>query len=588
MDVEGPMDSIHRRDFLRVMVVTAAASGASMLFGCSSDEADVRVTFPQGVASGDPREDSVVLWTRVETESKGSETVNYELALDQDFRQLVASGQVLTGADSDHTVHLKVTGLAPYTRYYYRFMAHGVLSETGRTLTAPTADADVPVRLAVAYGQSYVGRYFTAWRVLVEQEKDVDFVLFLGDYVYEADVIVGAQDPTPDRHVKFPDGLALGDSPEDGVVAWTLNDYRLLYRTWRTDEDLKRAHRLYPFVTVWDDHEFSDDCWQDHANDFNGARGDEQETARREAATRAWYEYIPVDVDYNPDAGFPNDIRLYRSFGFGRHVDLFVTDQRYYRDDHVIPEGPIDLEVGKVQKNSILGSRILVIKDMFDQREEAASPTMLGDNQRGWFVARVKESTATWKLIGNPTFMAQMLLDLTDIDTLLPFLRKPFYFKLDQWDGYRSERTRILSDLAGVSDMVVLTADLHASCASDIHVDFDNPDSLAMAVEYMGPSISSISLKEQLALAVGSDPLLNLLGLGALVDQADAIFRNGNPHFRYVQTQAYGYMIVDVDRDREVRVDMVHVPDVLSPEAVDPVERVRFRTVAGTNRVELL
>ena len=582
------MDRIHRRDFLHIMVVTAAAGGASMLFGCSSDEEDVRVTFPQGVASGDPRQGSVVLWTRVETESKGPETVNYEVALDEGFRQLVAGGQVVTGADSDHTVRLKVTGLAPYTRYYYRFMAQGVLSETGRTLTAPAADADVPVRLAVAYGQSYVGRYFTAWRVLAEQEQDIDFVLFLGDYVYEADVIAGAQDPTPDRHVNFMDGMALGESPEDGTVAWTLNDYRLLYRTWRMDEDLKRAHRLYPFITVWDDHEFANDCWQDHANDFNGARGDEQETTRREVATRAWYEYIPVDVDYHPEAGFPNDIRLYRSFGFGRHVDLFVTDQRTYRDDHVIPEGPIDLKVGKVQKNSILGSRTLVIKEGFDQREESASPTMLGDAQRDWLVTSVKDSTATWKLIGNPTFMAQMLLDLTDIETLLPFLRKRFYFKLDHWDGYRSERARILSDLAGVSDIVVLTGDLHASSASDIHVDFDAPGSMPTAVEYMGPSISSVSLQEQLALAVGVDPLLNLLGLGSLVDRADAIFRDGNPHFRYVKTRTYGYTIVEVDRDREVRVDMVHVPDVLSPGGVEPVERVRFRTVAGTNRIELL
>ena len=582
------MDGIYRRDFLRIMVVAAAAGGAGMLPGCSSDEESVRVTFPQGIASGDPRPHSVVLWTRIQGDTGTPETVHYEMALDEAFRRLVASGDVAAGPDSDHTVHLKVTGLAPYTRYYYRFMARGVISETGRTLTAPAPDADVPVRLAVAYGQGYVGRYFTAWRILAEQDGDIDFVLFLGDYVYEADIIPGAQDPTPERHIRFPDGMALGERPEDGTVAWTLNDYRMLYRTWRTDEDLRRAHRLFPFITVWDDHEFANDCWQDHANDFNGAKGDEQETARREAATRAWYEYIPVDLDYHPEAGFPEDLRVYRSFRFGRHVELFVTDQRYYRDDGVIPEGPVDPEVGKLTKNSILGSRILVLKEPFDGREEEVAPTMLGDTQREWLTAGLTASAATWKLVGNPTFMAQMLLDLTRVSTLLPFLRERFYFKVDQWDGYRSERARILSDLAGVSNIVVLTGDLHATAASEVLVDFDVPGSTPAAVEYMGPSISSVSLKEQLALAVTSEPILGLLGLGGLVDRADEVFLDGNPHFRYVKTRTYGYAIVEVNRDREVDVDMVHVPDVFSPGVVTPVERIRFRTAAGTNRIERL
>jgi alkaline phosphatase D len=582
----NPMRGLGRREFLKITVVAAAASGASKLVGCSKDPGEPPVAYPQGVASGDPRQDSVVVWTRVESEDGASQQVTYELALDDSFSQLVAEGQVDADASSDHTVRVKITGLEPYTRYYYRFACQGVFSDVGRTKTAPAADADVSVRLAVVYGQAYVGRYFHAWKVLVEQEEDIDFVLFLGDYIYESESVAGASEPTPERRVELPDGMIVTGDFADGAVAVTVNDYRTLYRTWRTDEHLQRAHQMFPFITVWDDHEFTNDCWGDHANDFNGAEGEEQDTARRNAATQAFYEYLPLDVDYDPAAGFPNDIRIYRSFRFGQHLELFVADQRYYRDDHVIPEGPTDPDVGKTQENSMVGSRILTIKDVFDLREADANPTMLGDVQRTWLVDGMTASTATWKVLGSATILAQMLLDLTPFETLPSMLAQRFYFKLDHWDGYRSERARLLTDLATVENLVVLTGDIHATYVSDLHADFDAPGPEPVAVEYIGPSISSLSLKEQLTLAVETDPLLSLLGLQPQVEQVDDIFLDGNPHFHYANSRSYGYAIAEVDRDQELRVTMVHLQDVLSPESTEPIERVRFRTPAGTSRID--
>jgi len=577
-------------------VVAAGAAGASTLVGCKPEPEEQPVGYPQGVASGDPRPASVVIWTRVEaTVGEGggpgdgeAQQVTYELALDEGFGQVVALGEVVVDGSTDHTVRVKVTGLEAYTRYFYRFACQGVVSDTGRTLTAPAPDADVAVKLAVVYGQAYVGRYFHAWKVLLDQDADVDFVLFLGDYVYEAERVAGASEPTEDRRLDLPDGMAVTGDFADGAVAVTLADYRTLYRTWRTDEHLQRAHQRFPFITVWDDHEFTNDCWRDFANDFNGAEGEEHDPARRAAATRAWYEYLPVDVDYNADVGFPDDIRIYRSFRFGRHMELFLTDQRYYRDDHVIPEGPTDPEVGKTQENSIVGSRILTIKDVFDLREADANPTMLGATQRAWLVDQMTASTATWKVHGSATIVAQMLLDLSPIETLPSMLQRRFYFKLDQWDGYRSERAQLLADLAAVENVVVLTGDIHATYVSELHVDFDAPGTAPVAVEYIGPSISSLSLKEQLTLAVETDPLLSLLGLQPQVEAVDDIFLDGNPHFQYANSRSYGYAIAEVARDQELRVTMVHLQDVVTSESTEPIERVRFRTVTGTNRIEVL
>ncbi|NOZ86313.1 MAG: hypothetical protein GXP49_08595 [Deltaproteobacteria bacterium] len=578
------MDDLDRRNFIRILTASSLGGGL-VLLGCSR-KGGATVRFDQGVASGDPTGTSVVLWTRA-VPSNGLEVlVHFQVSRDQFFRDVVLTGKSTALLEADFTVRVKVDGLDPGTHYYYRFEANGCRSEVGRTLTAPSPDSDRPVKFGVAYGQALVGRYFNSWQVMCRTDPDLDFVLFLGDYIYEFDRIPGAQEPTPDRKVDLPDGLALGDGDKDGMVARTLRDYRTLYRTWRSDPNLKSAHRMFPFITIWDDHEFANDCWQDHANDFDGARGDEKETARREAATRAFYEYIPVDVAYQPDKGFPNDIRLYRSLRFGSNVEIFLTDQRYYRDDHVVPEGPIDLNVGKLQENSEIGSRIFALKDGFDKEEAAKKPTMLGKNQLSWIEQSVLESDATWKLLASPTIVSQMLLDLRNMNDLPAMLRNVFYFKLDQWDGYRSERAKLISKLESVENLVILTGDIHGTLVSKVYTDFDSPSDKPATVEYVGPSISALSVFEQLAVAVEIDENLKKMGLQDTVGRIDDVLMNSNPHYEYVDTKAYGYAVVDVRQEEEVRVTMVHLDDVQSPAIDQPVRRVSFKTPGGEAAVE--
>src|SRR5262249_3664877 len=162
-----------------------------------------------------------------------------------------------------------------------------------------------------------------------------------------------------------------------------------------------------------------------HANDFEGAKGDEKSPERRAAASRAWHEYQPADVPY-AEKPFPDDITIYRKFRFGKHLELFLTDERYYRSDHVIPQGPADILIGN-QANSAIGARYIVLKSALDEREAQAHPTMLGDRQREWLLEAVRNSSATWKFWGSETQVAQMILDLSEFAQLPSFLRTRFY-----------------------------------------------------------------------------------------------------------------------------------------------------------------
>lgn len=586
-----PSHALRRREFLRLAAATVVATSAPKLSACSDARAgsspeDIDRVFPQGIASGDPRPDSVVLWTRV-GEATGPVLVLYEVALDEGFRQVVATGEIETDETRDHTVKLKPVGLEPFATYYYRFTALGVTSPVGRTKTAPTPEQDAGVRFAFASCQDFVGRYYHSWEALLTEEAEVDFVLFLGDYIYETTGDPQFQTPDEARRIELPDGLPLDDSPDGNRAALTLADYRALYRQYRRDPHLKRVHQLYPFIVKWDDHEFANDAWQDHATDFAESRGDEKSTARREAADRAWWEYQPADVFYDETASYPEDIRIYRALRYGRHVDLLLIDGRYHRADHLIPEGPVDLSIGKFAANSALGSRNFVLKSEFDAREAAARPSLLGATQKAWLLDALRSSDATWKFLASDVQLAQMALDLSPFELLPEQFRNLFYLSVDQWDGYRSERAELLREASAIDGVVALAGDIHAFYASELYEDFDAPTTPA-AVEYVVAGISSSPLQEIVQNVVDSTPTLSALGLGDLVPQLDSVLLGTNPHYRYAKSLAHGIAIVDVQGAEAIEVTFLHIANVRTPERQDEVERVRFRTPAGSRRVERL
>jgi alkaline phosphatase D len=591
---------IRRRDLLKITVVSALAP-AVPLAGCASSEntpapepgpsdnpKDAAKVFPQGLMSGDPRPDSIVLWTRVEPTAKNGKAtatlkVGWEIATDDGFEKLVTHGSINATSDTDHTIRLKVTDLAPGKVYYYRFTALDVHSMTGRTKTAPKDDADVPVRFAFAACQDFVGRFYHSWKALAAEDA-VDFVVFLGDYIYETDGDPSFQTPGEGRAIVLPDGVMINDSTK---AASTLADYRSLYRQFRSDPDLQEVQRLFPFVCIWDDHEFGDDCWQDHNTHFNGTKGDEQNAQQRQDADQAWFEYQPADVPWDGTKAYPDDIKIYRTLRYGKHMELFLTDERFYRDRALIPEGPADLSVAKLSANSKVGSHIFLLKSGFDPQEAAAKPTMLGADQKSWFVDAVKGSKATWKLWGNEVQLAQMVVNLKPFDKVPPPFNDKFYLTVDQWDGFRSERQEILTALSGVTNLVAITGDIHAFYAAELHPDFDAPGPKPVGVEYVTAGISSQAIAPA-ASSVLSDPTYQSLGLLDLIPMWDTLLLHDSPHYRYGNSFVNGVSVCDLSADK-IEVEYLIIKDVQNPD-FDPstVERARFRTMAGSSTIETL
>jgi alkaline phosphatase D len=308
----------------------------------------------------------VVIWTRVADGERADQDLNLELelALDADFKEaltLDGSGarSLVAEAAFDHAVRVRVDGLTPATHYYYRFSYESsggrITTRVGRTKTAPADDDTRALRFAVVCCQDYNGRYYHVHRRLVSEE--LDFVLHLGDYVYET---VGLPPfPAGSRQVTLGrpnEALVLNGGA--ALAVRTLDNYRDLYRTYRSDRDLQALHERFPIIAIWDDHEYSDDCHGATATYFDGRR-DETDFERRAAADQAWFEYMPVDFSaapsssWDPSQSFPDNLRIYRSFGFGRHLELVLTDLRRYRPDHLVPENALpgaifvtDVELG--------------------------------------------------------------------------------------------------------------------------------------------------------------------------------------------------------------------------------------------------
>lgn len=343
---------LHRRTFLKCLVAVAA----STTFGCPDEppEDEGREYFPQSVASGDPRSHSLVLWTRAVDPERPEEDVELTLqvATDRAFkhRVLVLSG-LRTTSEHDHTLKVKVTNLRPRTRYFYRFLLrrrHQLLSSpVGQSRTAPAPQEGVPVRFVVANCQDFRGRYYNTWQRLLQLDEDLDFILFVGDSIYESDSSF-VPSPDPSRTVSFTDPASalprdLGQGRVE-LVARSASNYRDLYRTYRSDPFLQQVHERYPFIFTWDDHEFSDDCWDAHAT-YTEGRWEEYQPERRRNAELAFFEYLPIDtteappgpIDVDSVPRYP-DTRIWRDFVFGSHLRLLVTDYRTHRPDHLVPE----------------------------------------------------------------------------------------------------------------------------------------------------------------------------------------------------------------------------------------------------------
>jgi alkaline phosphatase D len=526
----GPMErlgSIDRRAFVKV----SGLSAAGLIFGIgpSTDRAIAAPRFSDypfklGVASGDPRPDGVVLWTRLapKPQAEGGRggmprqnvAVRWEVATDEKFRRVVQRGTAVARPELGHSVHVEVRGLAPRRPYFYRFKAGSETSPVGRTKTTPPLGAYTS-RLSFAFAscQQYEHGYFGAYRRMARE--DLDLVVHLGDYIYEYG---------PNEYRAPGGNVRVHNSGE----ITTLATYRNRHAQYRGDRDLQTAHAAFPWVVTWDDHEVENN----YADEVPEAgQSPEAFLQRRAAAYQAYYEHMPLRRSSVPRGP---DMRLYRRLAYGTLAEFNVLDTRQYRDDQANGDGskPPSAE------------------------SEDPNRTLTGDRQERWLLDGLADSGARWNVLAQQVFFAQRDFQNGSGQR----------FSMDAWDGYPASRERILDfvDRRRVQNPVVLTGDVHANWANDILRDFDDQASEVVGTEFVGTSITS-----------GGD------GSDVRADTAATLAEN--PHIKFFNNQR-GYVRCTVT-PREWRADYRVVPYVSQPGA--PVStRASFVVEAGNPGLE--
>lgn len=432
--------------------------------------------FYHGVASGDPLKDAVIIWTRVTPEFQGEVTVNWKVAKDEDMSAVVQEGSINTDSTKDYTVKVDVKDLDAGTTYWYQFEAFGEKSIVGRTKTAG-ADGLEKVELAFASCSNYEWGYFNNYR-LIANDRSIDAVIHLGDYIYEY-APGGYGDTTIGRIVYPPKEIT------------TLADYRHRYSQYRTDKDLRAAHQMHPFITIWDDHESANNSYikgaQNHTDSSEG-----NWDQRKSLAVQTYYEWLPIR----------DDEKLYRTFEFGDLVNMMVLDTRF--------EG-----------------RTVQVDSMDDPHYMDEDRKIIGDEQFEVLMTELQKSHQ-WKLIGNQVPFGPMINDYEN--------GKGRY--LDGWDGYPVERAKVVNAIkdAGIQNLVIVTGDYHSSFAFETDMDATAKTEDNIAVEFVVPSINSANTNEY----VSNDTT-------AMVEQAYLKF---NPHLKYVNLRDHGYVKLTITPEK--------------------------------------
>jgi alkaline phosphatase D len=459
--------------------------------------------FPLGVASGDPQPDGIVLWTRLAPKpldgggmAMNIVDVDWEIARDARFQAVVQKGTAAARPELGHSVHVEVAGLEPGREYWYRFHAGDEASQIGRTKTAPPAGAPVDrVRFAVCGCQHYEDGYFTAFRRIADEQ--FDFVFHTGDYIYEARADGGRNDRRFRQH--------LGDE------LYTLVDYRNRYAQYKADHDLMAAHASAPWIGTWDDHEVDNNYAGDVDQDGTPP---EIFALRRAAAYQAYYEAMPMRASALPSG---SHMRIYRRLQFGSLIDLSVLDTRQWRSDQPCGDG------GRTNCAERL----------------APSQTMMGAEQEKWLFDNLATVKARWTVIGQQVYSFAFDRSKANPDA---------QFSMDKWDGYVAARQRLYQRLIDTKapNPIVLSGDVHQHYGADLKMDFTDPRSATVGVEFTNTSVTTN-------------------GDGGDVGTTWQAVRGDNPHIRY-HSNRRGYIActatpADMRADFMI-LDKVSVPDL--------------------------
>ncbi len=504
---------MNRRELIQKTLAGFGALSLPISLTACGDDADsntqpnTQVQFLHGVASGDPLQTQIIIWTRVTpSDSSARLEVQWDVAKDADFKHITATGKVLTTAAQDFTVKVDVTGLAAGQVYFYRFKSASTYSTTGQTKTLATQVQSV--QFAVCSCSNYPAGYFHVYKEIAKQ--DVDVVIHLGDYIYE----YGMGGYATEEAVAM--ARALADDNNTEIIR--LDDYRKRYALYRLDPDLQAAHQRHPFIVIWDDHELANDAWEKGAeNHQSDTEGDFLE--RKLAALAAYFEWMPIrPID-------DQHIKIYRQFDFGTLVQLTMLDTRIIARnvqlDYANYMTATGLDIAKFQADLINPAR-----------------TLMGVEQRNWLLQKLQQSTATWNVLGQQILMSKMFVPaellmslaeitagnpspetLSKITTQITELLKikarmdagdptvspeekarlavTAPYNLDAWDGYFAEREILYGTLAQLKKkVVVLAGDTHNAWASDL----SSKDGVLVGVELATSSVSSPGLEKYLSI----------------------------------------------------------------------------------------
>ena len=545
--------ALNRRDFIQL----AAAMGASLAWSGTARASrtkwvERRELYPEGVASGDPDPNSIILWTRRPFQSDARQKLTVEVAEDDAFRKVVAHAPAPVSAAADWTARVLVGGLKPSSVYWYRFTdAEGNGSRIGRTITAPRPSDTRPVNFAFVSCQDVnEGKLNGYRRMIFEDERaapaeQLGFVLHLGDFIYE---VIQYPEEVKTRYDRTIYEVARLPAEPDSFkvsnfhIPLTVEGYRAIYKGYLHDPDLQDARARWPFVCIWDNHEFS---WQGRQSIVQAAGPPRPGQTVKVAANQAWFEYIPARVnspsgslaefgavpvknveiekfDENGLGQEPNNLAAirsliaYRSLRYGRHLDLIITDQYSFKG----PDASDHEDVGKVYDPAFAGAfsePLMIALDagrtanggsppatlsfreatIPNPRKDSAPRTILGAVQKAWFKDQLKRSTATWKIWANSLGALDIRIDPENIPASMVDKKWPAgtfgILRTDEWGAAYHERGEIYDLIrdAKITGFGIVSGDRHSFWAGYAAAKLPPAKYEPVGVSFVGGSLVS-------------------------------------------------------------------------------------------------
>jgi len=555
-----------RREFLIASTLTIGSFVISTgLSGCGGGGAsNISASFNHGVASGDPLNDRVILWTRATPDTDvDSFSIYYEVATDITFKNLVRKAEYATvKKSSDYTLKVDFQNLEAGTTYYYRFGTGDKVSDVGITKTLPTVASKV--KMAVFSCANYPKGYFN---VYTEAAKtgDLDVTLHLGDYIYEYGMF--NKDGSPAYATENAVNIGRELPADNNTELYDLNEYRKRYALYRTDAGTRSIHAVAPMIAVWDDHEVANDTYKDGAQNHDEAT-EGSFSSRKLAALQAYFEWMPIRPVSDTDKE-----TIYRSFDFGQLVSLHMLDTRIIGRDK-------QLKYSDYPEMFTQGDSSNFLTDLTSQNR-----TIMGTTQLQWLQGQLASSNATWQVLGQQVLMGRMQLPaellgligqlegtdastkdviLAQLNTLMGELAviksrilqndptltpqesarvlTTLPYNLDAWDGYFYERETILNTALQLDkNLVVLAGDTHNSWASNLYaLDSEQKPTIAVGVEFATSSVSSPGMEEYVGLSTQESASQFEQVISLLIDNLE-YFNSNNRGFMtvtFTDTQA--------------------------------------------------